>query len=134
MILRKLANRGEQIDDVPTALSRLLEEGYTHLILQPTHIMNGDEYDKFCRQAQPFLEKFSQAVVGRPLLTEVEDYRQTAQGLLAHLPCPEQDTAIVYMGHGSAHFANASYCQLEYLFHDMGREDIFIGTVEGYPL
>lgn len=133
MILRKLAKGGEFIDDVASALEKLLCDGFTEVLIQPTHLMNGDEYDKLCKEAKPFLEKFDFALIGRPLLSTVEDYRQTVKALLSKLPSQEKETAIVYMGHGSTHFANSAYCQLEYMFHDMGREDVFIGTVEGYP-
>ena len=131
---RKLERRdGLHIDDVPQALSRLAAEGFDDVVLQPTHIMNGDEYDKLAAQTEPFREKFVRLAVGRPLLTTVQDYKVTAQALLQVLPTREKDTALVFMGHGTEHFANSAYCQLEYVFHDLGRTDILVGTVEGYP-
>ena len=134
MILRKLERRdGLHIDDVPQALSRLAAEGFDDVVLQPTHIMNGDEYDKLAAQTEPFREKFVRLAIGRPLLTTVQDYKVTAQVLLQVLPTRETDTALVFMGHGTEHFANPAYCQLEYVFHDLGRTDVLIGTVEGYP-
>ena len=134
MILRKLERwDGLHIDDVPQALSRLAAEGFDDVVLQPTHIMNGDEYDKLAAQTEPFREKFVRLAVGRPLLTTVQDYKVTAQALLQVLPTREKDTALVFMGHGTEHFANSAYCQLEYVFHDLGRTDILVGTVEGYP-
>ena len=76
MILRKLERRdGLHIDDVPQALARLAAEGYEDVLIQPTHILNGDEYDKLCAQAAPWGEKFARLAVGRPLLTAAEDYR-----------------------------------------------------------
>ena len=95
--------------------------------------MNGDEYDKLAAQTEPFREKFVRLAIGRPLLTTVQDYKVTAQALLQVLPTREKDTALVFMGHGTEHFANPAYCQLEYVFHDLGRTDVLIGTVEGYP-
>ena len=135
MILRKLERRdGLHIDDVPQALSRLAAEGFDDVVLQPTHIMNGDEYDKLAAQTEPFREKFVRLAVGRPLLTTVQDYKVTAQALLQVLPTREKDTALVFMGHGTEHFANSAYCQLEYVFHDLGRTDILVGTVAGPPV
>ena len=134
MILRRLADReGLCIDDVPRALERLAAEGFADVVLQPTHIMNGDEFDKLCAQAEPFRAKFARMAFGRPLLTTLEDYRDLAAALTKILPQAEADTAHVFMGHGTEHYANAAYCQLEYMLHDGGRTDAVLGTVEGYP-
>lgn len=133
MILRVLEVRGIQIDDVKTALEKLIQAQYTHVLIQPTHIMNGDEYDKLCRQAREFQGQFTEFKIGTPLLTAVEDYKKTAEALVAILPQQMADTAIIFMGHGTTHHANSAYTMLEYVLHDMGRTDILIGTVEGYP-
>ena len=133
MILRKLARDGTQIDDVPAALEKLAEEGYTDVLVQPTHIMNGDEYDKMMALAAPYEKQFEKLAFGRPLLTETGDYLDAAQALLDDLPAQTAGKAILYMGHGTEHFANSCYALLEYVFRDLGRKDVVIGTVEGYP-
>ena len=133
MILRRLAERGLDIDDVPRALERLAGEGCADVVLQPTHIMNGDEFDKLCAQAEPFRTRFARLSFGRPLLTALEDYRDLTSALMEILPEAEEGTAHVFMGHGTEHYANAAYCQLEYMLHDSGRTDVVLGTVEGYP-
>ena len=134
MILRHLARRdGVQIDDVPAALARLKEEGFTDVLVQPTHIMNGDEYDKLMAQAAAFQGKFASLRFGAPLLTAAEDYQAAAQALLAELPPAREDRAIVWMGHGTGHYANSAYALMEYVFHDLGRKDSVVGTVEGWP-
>ena len=134
MILRRLADReGLHIDDVPQALERLAAEGCTDVVIQPTHIMNGDEFDKLCAQAEPFRTRFARLSFGRPLLTALEDYRDLTSALMEILPEAEEGTVHVFMGHGTEHFANAAYCQLEYMLHDGGRTDAVLGTVEGYP-
>ena len=134
MILRKLARRdGTAPDNVPAALTRLAEEGYEAVAVQPTHILNGDEYDKLRAQAAPFEGRFARFAVGAPLLTTLEDYRATADALMASLPAPAEGEALVFMGHGTGHAANPAYCQLEYLLHDLGWKGAFFGTVEGYP-
>ncbi len=133
MILGKLAKSEIFIDDVPTALTKLKNQGYQDILIQPTHIMNGDEYDKLVGQAAPFIAQFEKFALGRPLLTSVEDFHQTAQALISDLPDRRPDTAIIYMGHGTGHFANSAYAQMDYIFRDMGRGDILVGTVEGYP-
>ena len=134
MILRKLAERdGLRIPDVPAALAELEKEGYADVLLQPTHIMNGEEYDKLRLQAAPFAGRFERMSFGSPLLTAEADYRETVQALLSELPPGRPEEAVVYMGHGTGHFANAAYAQIEYMLHDLGRRDVIVGTVEGYP-
>lgn len=133
-IIKKLKNRdGVSIDTVPQALERLAAEGYADVIVQSTHVINGEEWDKLQAQAMPFAGSFQRLAFGQPLLTGIEDYREVTAALLRRLPPPEQGTAVVFMGHGTEHPANAVYATLEYMFHDMGRWDIRVGTVEGYP-
>lgn len=134
MICRKLRERdGLDIPSVAEALEDLLREGYTDVVIQPTHVINGEEYDKLLTQAEPCRGRFARLRVGAPLLTTVEDYHHLAAAVLAELPEQREDTAVVFMGHGTEHYVNPSYAQLEYVFHDLGRKDILIGTVEGYP-
>ena len=133
MILRKLEKEGTHIDDVPQALERLAAEGYADVVVQPTHILNGDEYDKLMAQATPFAGRFARLAFGKPLLTSLEDYQALAAALEADLPAPSEGAAVLFMGHGTGHWSNAAYAQLEYLLHDRGRRDVVIGTVEGYP-
>ena len=108
-------------------------EGYTDVLIQPTHVLNGAEYDKQAAQAAPFRDRFDRLVLGRPLLTREDDYKEVVRAMLPDLPEQEAGTAILYMGHGTEHFANSAYAMLEYVFHEAGRDDVFIGTVEGYP-
>ena len=72
MILRKLAGEGTHIDNVPQALERLLAEGCTDVVVQPTHVMNGEEYHKLLTQAEPYRARFARMSFGRPLLTAAE--------------------------------------------------------------
>ena len=133
MILRKLEVEGTHIDSVPQALERLLAEGYGDVVVQPTHILNGDEHDKLLALAAPYASKFRHLAFGKPLLTALEDYQALADALEADLPAPSVGAAVLFMGHGTGHWSNAAYAQLEYLLHDRGRRDVVIGTVEGYP-
>lgn len=134
MIIRAVKTRdGINIDDVPAAMRRLIDASVQDLIIQPTHILNGDEHEKLLAQVEPFLASFERVVFGAPLLTSVEDYMETAQALVKTLPEKREDTAILFMGHGTEHYSNAAYAQMEYIFHDMARDDVVFGTVEGYP-
>lgn len=134
MVARRLRERdGLAIDSTEEALERLAAGGYTDVLIQSTHVMNGEERDKMMAQALPFAERFESLTVGAPLLTEIGDYHAVARALVEDLPPRREDAAIVCMGHGTEHHANAVYALLEYVLHDMGRGDIHIGTVEGYP-
>lgn len=134
MILRRWKKeRGVEIDDVPAALERLAGEGYTDILVQPTHVMNGEEYHKLADQAEEYRDRFDRLTVGVPLLTAAEDYLDLGKALMEILPPKSEDRAVVYMGHGSEHQANSAYALMEYAFHDLGRTDVIVGTVEGYP-
>lgn len=134
MILRRWKReRGVEIDDVPAALERLAGEGYTDILIQPTHVMNGEEYHKLVDQAEQFRGRFDKLTVGVPLLTAAEDYLDLGRALMEILPPKSEERAVVYMGHGSEHQANSAYALMEYAFHDLGRSDVIVGTVEGYP-
>ena len=113
MVIRRLQEReGLETDTVPQALERLRREGCGDIIIQPTHVMNGDEYDKLRALAAPYRTAFSRFALGAPLLTSTQDYRETAAALLARLPEQEPRQAVVLMGHGTVHHANAVYAAL----------------------
>jgi len=134
MIIRKIQRRdGVKIHRVDEALEALAAEGFEDVLIQPTHIMNGEESDKLRALAAPFKGRFKALSIGAPLLTDVKDYHAAAAAVCRTLPAEEGDRAVVYMGHGTEHHANAAYALLEYVFHDAGRRDILVGTVEGYP-
>lgn len=134
MIIRAIQKRGDAaIDDVPAAMERMLADGVTDVIVQPTHILNGEEYEKLMAQEAPFADRFARIAYGKPLLTSIGDYIETVDVLQNWLPEKREDTAILFMGHGAEHYANAAYAMLEYALHDAEREDIVMGTVEGYP-
>ena len=118
MILKKLRTRdGLELDNVSQAMARLEGEGYTHIAVQPTHVMHGEEYEKLLRQLDPYRNRLHIAV-GEPLLDKQEDYEAVADALLGWLPAPQADEALVLMGHGTPHFANSAYGQLEQNLQD----------------
>ena len=91
MIIRRLKERdGLAIDNVAEALERLAAEGFEDVVLQSTHVMNGDERDKMMAQAMPFASRFTRLSIGSPLLTETEDYFAAAKALLERLPGLEE--------------------------------------------
>ncbi|MDO4169509.1 MAG: sirohydrochlorin cobaltochelatase [Lachnospiraceae bacterium] len=134
MIIRKLKRtKGIEILDMEKALDYLYQEGYTEVICQPTHIINGMEYEKVKTAAAPYRKLFRKFILGEPLLTTEQNFRDTAEILLAQMPEYKEDEAVVFMGHGSAHYANGAYSEMENMFRALGREQVYVGTVEGFP-
>jgi len=134
-IINKLAKRdGLKIDNVEEALQKLIAEGIKTLIVQPTHVMHGTEYDDLAEVVNQYADQFDNVVIGEPLLTSFDDYEQVT-AIMKEVTADQNEagTAIVLMGHGTPHFANATYaCFQTYLQHKVGR-NYFVGTVEGYP-
>lgn len=122
------------IDNVTEAMDRLVADGVKTVVIQPTHVMNGYEYDDVIAEIAPYADQFEGFAVGAPLLTSLEDYEAVTEALLADNEyVGSEDTAIVYMGHGTEHFANATYSQMQLMMQAAGYENVFVGTVEGFP-
>lgn len=142
MIMKVLKKRDNiHIDNVSEAMEKLVEEGFQDVIVQPTHIINGEEYDKMAEQIEPFVTSFDNICVGKALLTSSEDYEEVCKAIMEEVPeldttknkSVKGETALVLMGHGTGHFADSAYTALDYRFKALGYENVFVGTVEGYP-
>ncbi|MBO4862694.1 MAG: sirohydrochlorin cobaltochelatase, partial [Firmicutes bacterium] len=124
-----------KIDSVPEALEKLAAEGVKKVVVMPTHMLEGDEYDnKIVNVAKEFEGRFEDIRVGRALLTNAMDYRHMAaiiDDATAAFKAPK--TARVFMGHGTEHKANEGYAKLQQTIKDRGIKDMFIGTVEAEP-
>lgn len=131
-IRRVLAERGETVPSLTDALEDLHRQGVQRVVVQPTHLLYGYEYDKLKVEAEALGGKFESLVVGRPLLANNSDIQRFAHRLAQDHPA-ETGTATVFMGHGTEHFANAAYPALQTALALLGRDDIYIGTVEGWP-
>ena len=129
-IRRILAGRGEEVPSLAQALDSLREAGVERVAVQPTHLLYGYEYDKLKAEAEA--AALPELALGRPLLAGTEDIRRFARRLSAAYP-PEAGRAVVLMGHGTEHFANAVYPALQTALRLEGREDVLVGTVEGWP-
>lgn len=140
MIIGVLKERDSIYIDTPEeALEKLAEEGYKEVIVQSLHIMPGEEYDYVASVVNNFSNRkvFGRIVLGRPILhfkgngNEIpDDYSQIVEALKLQLP---EKGAVVFMGHGTPHPSNASYACLQVVFRDNGMDNVYIGTVEGYP-
>lgn len=130
IIINKLKTRdGVQTDTVTEALDRLLSEGCTEVICQPTHVINGSEFDKLKADAKSYSDKMT-VKIGAPLLTSSEDYIKTAKILTAAYG---RERTYILMGHGTDHHANSAYPSMDYCMRTLGFPNIHIATVEGYP-
>ena len=145
------ARDGECIDNVEQALDRAVDNGVKNLVIQPTHLMHGAEYDELMDAVEEYEDKFESVKVAEPLLGEVgddaavvnDDKKAVAEILTAEAvekagydsldAAKEDGVAFVFMGHGTSHTAKVSYSQMQTQMNDLGYENVFIGTVEGEP-
>ena len=133
MIINKLKKRDNMFIDNPVeALQKLADAGYEEVVVQTLHIICGEEYNKLKEQVESFKPKFKKIALGRPLLTTIDDYRETVDAVKKQLDIIQPDEAVVFMGHGTTHESHSAYPALEYMFRDNDM-NVYIGTVEGYP-
>lgn len=133
MIIRKLKSRdGIEIENPIQILDRLHKEGYKEVIVQTLHIICGEEFNKLKIQIESYKDKFDKIILGRPLLTYVEDYKEAVDAIKTQIPKMDEGEAVVFMGHGTFHESYASYPTLEYMLRD-AKINAYVGTVEGYP-
>ena len=135
IIIDKLKERdGLEIDNIEGALDRLVADNVKTLVVQPTHVMSGYEYDDVVAAVEKYSDKFDKLAIGKPLLTSDEDYAELAQALINETADYNQkDTAIVFMGHGTEHESNATYARFQRALADSKADNYFVGTVEATP-
>lgn len=145
------ARDGEKIDNIDQALERAVKNGVKELVVQPTHLMHGAEYDELTEAVNSYKDKFESVKIAEPLLGEVgadatainEDKAAVAKAITAEAvktaeydsldAAAEDSTAFVFMGHGTSHTAKISYSQMQAQMEQLGYKNVFIGTVEGEP-
>ena len=145
------ARDDEKIDNMDQALQRAVDNGVKNLVVQPTHLMHGAEYDELTEAVESYKDKFESVSIAEPLLGEVgdsddavnDDKKAVAEAITTEavktagyddLDAAEADgTAFVFMGHGTSHTAKISYSQMQSQMNDLGYKNVFIGTVEGEP-
>lgn len=137
IIIKKLKERDNMdIDTVELALEKMKKDGFSEVVVQPLHIMPGEEYDEVVEMVQKYAanKSFEKLIVGRPVLYREEDYRIAIEALKGQLPELKNDEAVILMGHGSPHPANSSYSELQFMLQEEGYKNVYVGTVEGFPL
>ena len=145
------ARDGEKIDNMDQALERAVANGVKNLVVQPTHLMHGAEYDEMCEAIEAYRDKFESVSIAEPILGEVgsdatvinADKEAVAKAITAAAvadagfesldAAKDAGTAFVFMGHGTAHVAKVTYSQMSTQMQTLGYENVFIGTVEGEP-
>ena len=145
------ARDDEKIDNMEQALDRAVANGVKNLVVQPTHLMHGAEYDELTEAVEKYKDKFDSVKIAEPLLGEVgadasainADKKAVAEAITAEAvktagfdsldAAKENGTAFVFMGHGTSHTAKVSYSQMQTQTEQLGYENVFIGTVEGEP-
>lgn len=145
------ARDDEKIDNMDQALERAVDNGVKNLVIQPTHLMHGAEYDELCEAVDNYKDKFENVKVAEPLLGEVgddvdvinSDKQATAKAIVNEAvatasydsldAAAEDGVAFVFMGHGTSHTAKISYSQMQTQMEQLGYKNVFIGTVEGEP-
>lgn len=135
IIIKKLKERDHLFIDKPEeALFKMKEDGFSEVIVQPLHIIPGEEYhEKIFKNVNRFMNDFEELVVGRPVLFESADYEAVLRGIRKQLPNLRKGDAVLYMGHGTHHSGNAAYRRLQDMI-DKTDMPVYIGTVEGSPL
>ncbi len=145
------ARDGECIDNMDQALERAVSNGVKNLVVQPTHLMHGAEYDELMESLEAYRDQFVSVKVAEPLLGEVgadatainEDKKAVAEAITVKAvetagydsleTAKEDGTAFVFMGHGTSHTAKVSYSQMQTQMGELGYDNVWIGTVEGEP-
>lgn len=134
MIINILKNKEDyHVNTVTEALGVMKGEGIEHIIVQPTHIINGIENENMINDIIKESGNFKSIKIGVPLLNDTKDYMDVINGFMREMKEISHESALVCMGHGTTHYSNTSYPALEYMFHDAGYEDVYVGTVEAYP-
>ena len=134
MIIQKVFKRDNlKIFTVTEAMEQMRADGITDVIIQPTHVINGIENDLMKEHALAFQKDFRSIRFGTPLLTSEADNLAVITAITKNFSFLSPRDALVLMGHGTTHYANAIYAALDYQFKEMGFSNIFIGTVEAYP-
>lgn len=125
----------EAIDNVTEALDRAVADGIKNLIVQPTHLMNGLEYNDLIAELEEYKDSFEKISVGDPLLTSDDDFDKVIAAITEATSeqAADEETAIVYMGHGTEADSNKVYAEMQTKLTDAGYSNYYIGTVEATP-
>lgn len=133
IIMRRLKERGIVKLNPQEVLDELKAQGYTHVLVQGTNIMNGVESENLKNEVASYEDSFKDIRLGAPLLTEAHDYEKVAKAIAEKIGPLKENQGVVLVGHGTHHFGGSAYAMMDYVFSAEGYENYAVGTVEGYP-
>lgn len=133
IIMRILKKRGINKNNPKEVLEALKAEGYTHVLVQATHVINGAESKNLKKEIEEFQDDFKDIRLGTSLLTTPEDYKKVAHILGEKFGKLKRKQAVVMVGHGTHDTGTASYAMMDYAFKAEGYKHFYVGTIEGYP-
>ena len=134
IIIKKIRERdGIHTFTVKEAMEQMIQDGITHVLVQPTHVINGVENDRMKEDVLVYQDSFASISFGDPLLTTEDDNTKAIEAVAHEFQDLKDNQALILMGHGTTHFANSIYAAMDYKFKDLGYKNIFLGTVEAYP-
>lgn len=130
IVIKRLADRGIIKKDPREVLQQLKTDGYTHILIQSSTIIDGKEMESLERNVAEVNSQFKDIRIGNPLLFEPDDYEAVVAAIT---PGTDKNTAYVLVGHGTYDATTAQYAMLDYMLKAKGNENFFVGTIEGYP-
>lgn len=136
MIIHVLKKKQDIImNDVKMAMELMEKNGITEVLVQPTHVLHGTEYEQMMGDLQEFKSRFQLIKVGAPLLHQTQDHEIVVESIGAYLKtCNlEENTGVVLMGHGTKHYVNPTYCGVDYMFKKKKFTNVHVATVEAFP-
>lgn len=139
MITAKLFHTtGEKIYSVNEALEQMKQDKISHVFIQPTHMINGIEFELLKKDAEKQKTAFESISFGKPLLSSTDDFKKLIRIITDEFSeilntQADTDTALILMGHGTEHHSNTGYAALDYMFKETGYKNVHVGTVEAYP-
>ena len=132
--IRKILSRQQQsVWSVSEALQQMKQDKIEEVIVQPTFIITGKEYEKMCQVIQRYKDAFEEVTIGHPLLGRMEDYFRVAEIFYESLGTIKEDEAVLCMGHGTEQLMSVSYAALDYVFKERVHPSIYMATIESYP-
>lgn len=133
IIIRRLKARGITKLNPQEVFKQLKDEGYTHVVVQGTNIINGVENENLAKEIAEYQKDFKDIRLGNPLLTTPEDYKDVAKAIVDKVGKLKKGEGVVLVGHGTHHPGGLAYAAMDYIFTAEGNSNFIVGTVEGYP-
>lgn len=131
IIIKRLSDRGIEKLNPQKSLQKLHSEGYTHILVQPTTIVNGLEMNSLTENVEAMSDQFREIRVTTPLLFYSDDYGRVIDILTKENN--RSDKAYLWVGHGSYDVSTAQYAMLDYMLKEKGFANHIVGCIEGYP-